>query len=604
MPQRRNHLIRLQANLQRRLNKLEERRALLGLDAPAALLLEIEDVQAELAQYRQELAELPAGPLPSETDPPTLLTTRSARLAAPTSPYHLFICYKRHIRPDQRLAAYLHNYLRARGHAVFFDRKLQSGQNWLEEIDRQIKASDFMVVLLSEEAARSEMVQAEVRRAFEYRRLYGRPQILPVRMAFEGLLPYAIDVFLDPLQYVIWRSEADNEAIGQEILAAVGGQFPARAPVGAGRPVGADSIISEDGYPVPDDSLHPPLPEFDPRFLETLEAPGGVVKLRDTFYIERTVDAQFRREVARPGTTTTIRAPRQIGKSSLLVRGIYYARQRGARVVNLDLQRVNSERLARPELFLRDLAEFIVHKLGLDPAEVARVWQESAGPQYKLTLLLEEYILPASPTPVVLALDEVDTLLQTDYHGDFFGMLRSWHNSAAFDTSWEKLSLALVISTEPYLLISAANQSPFNVGLKLYLQDFNQAQVQDLNRRHGSPVPEQDFPELMELLNGHPYLTRKALYTLVTEQLNWQELTRAAAADDGPFHDHLRRQQWLLRDSPDLWDAVKEIIKTGRCADETSVYRLLRAGLIRQDQAGWTFRCGLYRVYFQEKLGC
>jgi hypothetical protein len=122
--------------------------------------------------------------------------------------------------------------------------------------------------------------------------------------------------------------------------------------------------------------------------------------------------------------------------------------------------------------------------------------------------------------------------------------------------------------------------------------------------RHGSPVQEQNFLELMELLNGHPYLTRKALYTLVTEQLSWRDLTRAAAADDGPFHDHLRRQQWLLRDSPDLCDAVKSIIKTNRCADEASVYRLLRAGLIRQDQAGLTFRCNLYRIYFQEKLGC
>jgi hypothetical protein len=108
----------------------------------------------------------------------------------------------------------------------------------------------------------------------------------------------------------------------------------------------------------------------------------------------------------------------------------------------------------------------------------------------------------------------------------------------------------------------------------------------------------------MELLNGHPYLTRKALYTLVTEQLSWRDLTREAAADDGPFHDHLRRQQWLLRDSPELCEAVKAILKTNRCADEASVYRLLRAGLIRQDQEDCTFRCGLYRVYFQEKLGC
>lgn len=37
--------------------------------------------------------------------------------------------------------------------------------------------------------------------------------------------------------------------------------------------------------------MHAPLPEFDPRWLEELEAPGGAVKLRDRFYIERDADA-------------------------------------------------------------------------------------------------------------------------------------------------------------------------------------------------------------------------------------------------------------------------------------------------------------------------
>jgi hypothetical protein len=76
----------------------------------------------------------------------------------------------------------------------------------------------------------------------------------------------------------------------------------------------------------------------------------------------------------------------------------------------------------------------------------------------------------------------------------------------------------MVISTEPYLLIADPNQSPFNVGLKLSLEDFSMDQVRDLNQRHGAPVRESDIPELTALLGGHPYLTRKALYTVVTEE--------------------------------------------------------------------------------------
>lgn len=521
---------------------------------------------------------------------------------AAAQPAHIFISYKRNTDPDQYLAGYLYNFLTQQGHNVFIDRSLRTGDDWLGEIDRQIQASDFLIVLLSKDSANSEMVQAEIRRAYEYRRMQGRPQTLPVRVAYEGLLPYSIDAFLDPLQYVVWQSEADTTRINQDILAAMGGQLPPRPPVLA-KPVVSEVGLSEDGGVISDEAgLHPPLPEFDPRLVEAMEAPGGVVKLRDKFYIERHADTQLRREVIKAGSTTTIRASRQTGKSSLLVRGVNEARQNGANVVHLDLQRVDGDRLASPDLFLRDLAEFIVRKLRLDVAEVERAWRGSLGPQDKLTYLMEDYVLPESNTPIVLALDEVDRLLQTPFHSDFFALLRSWHNSRALDEQWDRLNLVMVISTEPYLLIADVNQSPFNVGLKIYLEDFNEAQVRDLNKRHDSPVSEADFPQLLKLLGGHPYLNRKALYTMVTERLPWSRLIRAAALDHGPFGDHLRRHQWLLRDEPSLREALKQVIEQNRCTDESALFRLLQAGLVKGSGEAYSCRCDLYRIYFKDKL--
>ncbi len=515
---------------------------------------------------------------------------------------HLFICYKRNVDPDQKLAKYLHRFLTGLGHDVFIDETLRAGETWLEEIDQQIKASDFLIALLSKESADSEMVQAEVRRAYEYRKRQRRPHTLPVRIAYEGLLPYSIDVFIDSLQYVVWQNEADNESVAQDILAAIERRLPMRLPVQA-TPVREGLIISEDGRPVTDDAtLQPPLPEFDPRFLEELEAPGGAVKLADKFYVERNADTRLKREVVKPGTTTTIRASRQTGKSSLLVRGVQYAREYGAKVVNLDLQRVDTDFLQTPDSFLRYLAEFIVRKLRLDLAEVEKLWRGSLGPQDKLTYLLEDYILPESDPGVVLALDEADRLLQTDFYKDFFSLVRSWHNSRALDEQWNKLNIVMVISTEPYLLIADMNQSPFNVGLSLYLKDFEKAQILDLNQRYGSPVQASDLPHLIRLLNGHPYLTRKALYTLVTEHLTWAELARVAPRDQGPFGDHLRHNHWLLRDEPDLREALKRIVHDERCKDEMAFFRLLRAGLVKGSGDVCKCRCDLYRMYFEDKL--
>jgi hypothetical protein len=245
-------------------------------------------------------------------------------------PGRLFLCYKQHVEPDRKLATYLQQFFSEFGHTVFIDNTLRAGTAWLEEIDRQIKASDFLIVLLSKESANSEMVQAEVRRAYSYRKSQGHPHTLPIRLAYEDLLPYTIDAFLDPLQYVVWQSEADNERVGYDILAAIEDHWPEQAPVRAAQ-ADDEVTVSEDGQLIADDdALHSPLPEFDPRFLE---APGGAVKLRDKLYIKREADGALKREIVKWGTTTTIRAARQTGKSSLLVRGIHHAAQNGAQVI-------------------------------------------------------------------------------------------------------------------------------------------------------------------------------------------------------------------------------------------------------------------------------
>jgi len=517
-------------------------------------------------------------------------------------PAHLFICYKRHVASDQQLAHYLDHFLSAHGHQVFIDHTMRAGTAWLQEIDRQIKASDFLIVLLSPQSADSEMVQAEVRRAHEYCKSLGRPHILPIRLAYEGLLPYAIDFFLDPLQYVIWQRVADNERVAQQILAAIQGDLPQQPPMKLESSL-TGVMLSEDGRVVSNENTwQAPLPKADPRFLEELTTPGAAVTLRDTLYVARAADAELTRNVLKMGSLTTLRAPHQTGKTSLFVRGIHHAHEHGSKVVQLDMQRVDRQKLETYDGFLRYLADYIVWKLHIE-VDVAQLWRLPLGSQDKLSMLLEDYVLSTSKKPFMLAMDEVDRLLKTDFHTDFFALLRSWHDSGSYQEAWRKLNLLLVISTEPHLLITDVNQSPFNVGLKLDLQDFNEAQVGHLNQRHGSPVPEAEISDLMTLLNGQPYLTRQALYTLVKEpSLSWSQLKRIAATEEGPFASHLRHYNWLIRDNKELKAALKQIIQQNQCRDEMIFYRLRRAGLVKGSRNACTCRCDLYRIYFEDKL--
>lgn len=517
-------------------------------------------------------------------------------------PAKVFISYKNNADPDQQLADTVREFLSRNGHQAFMDTTLRTGDAWLEEIDRQLKGSDFLIVLLSPQSADSEMVRAEVSRAYEYRKLQGRPQTLPVRIAYRGLLPYSIDAFLNPLQYVAWQSEADTARICEEIQQAIAGRLPDQIPIRIQLEPN-QTTVSDDGRVITDNAnFHPPLPEFDPRFLKQLDMPGGVVKLSDRLYVEREADARLKDQITRWGTTTAIRAPRQTGKTSLLMRGVQYARAQGQKVVFFDVQGSGHEYLASLDAFLRGLAEAICDELGLDESLLDQAWQSRRGAPIKLERFLEKQVLTTLDHPLVLALDEVDGLLYTNFHTGFFGLVRSWHNRRAENTVWNKFNLVLVISTEPYLLIADRDQSPFNVSPPLGLSDFTVEQVRDLNTRHGSPVNVNDLAALMTLLQGHPYLTRRALYALTAEGLTWAQLVRDASADDGPFSDHLRDQYWGIRDKPELTQALKEIINTRRCSDETAFFRLSKAGLVTGNKDNCACRCGLYESYFRGLL--
>jgi hypothetical protein len=329
-----------------------------------------------------------------------------------------------------------------------------------------------------------------------------------------------------------------------------------------------------------------------------IEYPSGAVGLSDAFYIERQADSDLRQEISRPGRTITITGPRQVGKTSLLVRGVQAAvRAHGARVVYVDLQAVSQASLESGSRFLQEFAGWIVDELELDAEAVTQAWQSQLGPARKLTKLMERYVLPAVGGPLILALDEVDRLLPAPFHSEVFGLLRSWHNLRSRSPLWQELSLLMAIATEPYLLINDLQQSPFNVGLTLYLADFNAEQVAELNRRYGSPLSPDGLAALTALLDGHPYLTRVALYTLVRDGLTMAELAALATSEQGPFISHLRYLGHLLAGEPALRRAVDEILATGQCADDHLRYRLLKAGIIKQEGAVVRCRCQLYRRY-------
>ena len=133
----------------------------------------------------------------------------------------LFISYKRHSDPDEPLAMRLRTALETAGHRVFIDQTLAVGVAWAQEINRQIEASDFMVVLLSAASVQSEMVAAEIAYAHKHHQRTGKAKVLPVRIRYDEPLPYQLSHYLEPLQYAAWTGSDDDDALFRQLLDAI-----------------------------------------------------------------------------------------------------------------------------------------------------------------------------------------------------------------------------------------------------------------------------------------------------------------------------------------------------------------------------------------------
>jgi hypothetical protein len=327
--------------------------------------------------------------------------------------------------------------------------------------------------------------------------------------------------------------------------------------------------------------------------------------LDSKFYVERPVDEALLAGIERRDSILLIKGARQIGKTSLLARGLREARLAGNRVVLTDLQKLTQAQFADLERFYLALGQFIADQLDLD-TDPEDNWRPNRSPNLNFERFLRRQVLAATDAPLFWAIDETDRLFSTTFGTEVFALIRSWHNDRALDPEgpWSRLTLAIAYATEAYLFIDDPNQSPFNVGTRLTLDDFTLEQIADLNRRYGGPLAEgQQLNRFHALVDGQPYLVRRGLDLMARERIDIDELEARADLDSGPFGDHLRRILVLLARDPELCEQVRSFLRKPFALTPEHFHRLTSAGLMAgrtRDQA--RFRCGIYERYLRRQL--
>ncbi|WP_017300565.1 AAA-like domain-containing protein [Nodosilinea nodulosa] len=348
-----------------------------------------------------------------------------------------------------------------------------------------------------------------------------------------------------------------------------------------------------------------PDPQRSPRPGPEWELPNGPVPLNSPFYIERPpIEAQAQANLLKPGSLIRLKAPRQMGKTSLLRRLVAHAQTHHMRCVTLSLHRADRATFTDLDRFLRWFCANIGHQIGLE-ADLDRVWNRDIGSKVSCTAYLEDAVLPLIDAPLVIALDEVNELFQyPDLSSEFLPLLRSWYEDAREIEAWSRIRWILAHATEVYVPLQL-HQSPFNVGLAIPLPPFTVEQVQELAHRHrlawaeGSRGAEK-LLALLRVVSCRPGLVRLALYALAQGSASFEQLLEEAPTQSGIYGDHLRELLAALYPQPSLQAAFRRVIESAEpvALEPITAYRLENLGLITLQKNLATPSCELYRQYF------
>jgi hypothetical protein len=401
----------------------------------------------------------------------------------------IVIVYRRNAKPDDQLVAILESAFLADGHEVFMDRHLKVGAEWAKVIDEKIRAADAVIVIVSDEAIDSAMLEHELQTACEENGKRGKPHILPVRIGIDKAVDGPVGKYVNSFNFSVWASPDDSKRVIDEIKA----------------------VIIDESKPE----------DIEPQF----ELAGGAVSPDSPFYLERTSDLDFGRSLRAHESIIIVNGPRKIGKTSLIGRGAKYVREAGWRLVSTDFQKFSAAQMASDDSFYKLLAATLARQLKFK-YDFAGEWVDSLGANLNLDNFIHS-VVDASEIPLVWLIDDSDKLVGMPYRNDFFGLVRSWHNSRTTEPGgkWARFTVVLSYTTDENPAVQDLYQLLVNAARQIPLRSFSLDQVKDLNERYGNPLKTRvELDTLQSLLGGQPFLTRRALDVLASGQVSFSTL--------------------------------------------------------------------------------
>ena len=227
------------------------------------------------------------------------------------------------------------------------------------------------------------------------------------------------------------------------------------------------------------------------------------------FYVERTADEQIRKIIMGMGRPGYVLVARQMGKTNLLLHTRDIMQTHRQIFSFIDFSTIGG--ITETECFNKLIDDTIAtHEEVLFAAE-AEIQAIRQQPNYSGQKMFtkELRVLLKYVDKLVFILDEIDALIRTDYSDHIFSTIRSHYFMRVNFPELNKLTYILSGVIEPKHIIKDPNISPFNIGEKIYMNDFTKDEFLEFIRN--TSIRREENVEMIERIyywtKGNPRLT-------------------------------------------------------------------------------------------------
>lgn len=339
---------------------------------------------------------------------------------------------------------------------------------------------------------------------------------------------------------------------------------------------------------------------------------GGSLPLDAPTYVMRQADELLLQSLLQSEPCYVFNS-RQMGKSSLRVRTMQRLRQEQVRCAAIDLTAIGIQQVT-PEQWYASLAAIIVEAFGL-PISLSKWWREQEPLSWlqRLEHLIREVLLKEIQAPIVIFIDEVDSVLGLPFRvDDFFGLIRHCYEQRTLEPDYSRLTFVLLGVATPGMLLQGRSTTPFNIGRSIELEGFQWVEAMPLLKGLEHHADHKNLlRQILDWSGGQPFLTQKlcGLVAQAPPDISVETLVQNQIIDNWESHDHpehLRTISDRILFNPDRLEPLLKLYQRlllsprGQIPLDASPEQreLLLSGLLKQQQGSLAVKNPIYEAVF------